>query len=68
MEQEKHTPSGERLAIVRGADDQLSALEQLWAQGDGANPRADDEAWQMPRRALHETRRQDGARLLFGDA
>ena len=68
MEEEKPTPSGERVTIVRGADDQLSALEQLWTQGESADPRADEEAWQTLRRALNETRRQNGARLLFGDA
>lgn len=67
MELDKRTPSGDGAAIVRGADDQLSALEQLWAQGESADPRADEEAWQTLRHALNESRRQDGARLLFGD-
>jgi len=67
MEQENLPPSAERVTIVRGAGDQLSALEQLWTQGESADSRADEEAWQTLRRALNETRRQDGARLLFGD-
>jgi len=68
MAQEQPRTSAERVIIVRGADDQLAALERLWAQGESVDPRADAEAWQILRRALDETRRRDGARLLFGDA
>lgn len=33
MAREQPDPSGERIVIVRGADDQRAALERLWAQG-----------------------------------
>lgn len=65
MEQEQHTPVGEPVSIVRGADDQLAALERLWAQGEHSDPQADEVAWQTLRRALNESRRVAGARLVF---
>lgn len=59
--------SGEGVSPIRGADDQLGALERLWAQGEEADPHAAEQAWQILRRALNETRRNEGARLLFSD-
>lgn len=67
MEQRQQIPLGERVGIVRGADDQLVALERLWGQGEETDPQADEEAWQTLRRALNESRRAVGARLLFID-
>jgi hypothetical protein len=31
MAQEQQTPSGACVTIIRGADDQLAALERVWA-------------------------------------
>ncbi len=67
MEQEQSLPSGERVRIVRGADNQLAALERLWIQGEGVDPHADDLAWQTLRQALNESRRAVGAPILYGD-
>jgi hypothetical protein len=67
MAQEQPTTSPERVPINRGADDQLTALERLWALGETVDPRIDEEAWQTLRSALNETRRRDKARLLFED-
>mgnify|MGYP001469496941 CR=1 FL=1 len=67
MEQEQLRLPGERIRIVRGADDQLAALERLWAQGERSDPQADEAAWQTLRRALNESRRAIGARPLFID-
>jgi len=50
---------------VRGADDQRAALERLWAQGDSTDLQQDEDAWDTVRRALNESRRGAGARLLF---
>ncbi len=67
MAQEHSRLPVERVTIVRGADDQLSALERLWAEGENADPDADERDWQTLRRALNETRRAAGARLLYED-
>jgi hypothetical protein len=67
MEQEQHALPGERVSIVRGADDQLAALERLWAEGEQSDPQAASSAWQALRRALNESRREVGARPLFVD-
>lgn len=67
MEQEKQSSSEQRVSIARGADDQLAALEHLWAQGERSDPHTDEAAWQTLRRALNESRRAIGARLLFPD-
>ncbi len=68
MAQEQRAPQPDEHAIVlRGADDQLAALERLWAAGETSDPRADEEAWQTLRRALNASRRAEGARLLFED-
>lgn len=68
MAQQQMAPSSERSIIRRGAEDQLAALEQLWAQGEREDAQADEAAWQTLRRALDESRRAVGARLLFDDA
>jgi len=65
MAREQPDPSGERIVIVRGADDQRAALERLWAQGDSTDLQQDEDAWDTVRRALNESRRGAGARLLF---
>ena len=65
MEQEQHAPGGEPVSIVRGADDQLAALERLWAQGELDDLQADEVAWQTLRRAMNASRRAVGARLPF---
>lgn len=68
MAQEHRAPGLDEHAIVlRGADDQLAALERLWAVGETADPQADEEAWQTVRRALDASRRAEGARRLFED-
>ncbi len=67
MEQKQETLLGERVGIVRGADDQLAALERLWEQGEHVDPQDDEEAWQALRRALNDSRRTVGARPLFAD-
>ncbi len=67
MAQEQPAPSGERVIIVRGADDQLAALERLWAQGDTTDLQDDEDAWDTLRRALNESRCRAGARLLFDE-
>ena len=67
MEKKQQTSPGDRVVIVRGADDQLAALESLWAQGEQIDPEADEAAWQMLRRALDASRREVGARPLFAD-
>lgn len=67
MEQEQHILPRERVSIVRGADDQLAALERLWAEGEQSDPKADEAAWQALRGALNESRRAVGARPLFVD-
>jgi len=67
MEQKQQTSLGEHVIIVRGADDQLAALERLWAQGEQSDAQADEAAWQTLRRALNESRREIGARPLFTD-
>jgi hypothetical protein len=50
MEQEQHALPGERVSMVRGADDQLAALERLWTQGLQSEPQADEAACQVLRR------------------
>ena len=67
MAQEQPAPSGTRVTIVRGADDQRAALERLWAQGDSTDLQEDEDAWDTVRRALNESRRRAGARLLFDE-
>lgn len=67
MAQEQPTPSGERVTIVRGADNQLAALDRLWAQGESIDPQADEEAWATLRRALNESHHASGAHLLFDE-
>jgi hypothetical protein len=68
MAQEQRTPrQDEHVMVLRGADDQLAALQRLWAVGEASDPRADEEAWQILRRALNASRRAEGARLLFED-
>ena len=68
MAQEQITPQPNMQSTLRrGADDQLAALEQLWAAGKTSDPQADEEAWQTLRRALNASRRAEGARLLFED-
>lgn len=67
MAQEQHPSPGGRITIMRGADDQLAALERLWTQGEQSDPHADEEAWQTLRQAMNESRRAVGARLLFPD-
>jgi hypothetical protein len=68
MAQEHRAVQSDQHAIVlRGADDQLAALEHLWAAGERSDPQADEEAWQTLRRALNTSRRAEGARLLFED-
>ncbi len=67
MAQEHKTPAEERVIIVRGADDQLTALEHLWADGDTADLQADEEAWQTLRHGLNTSRKAAGARLLFDE-
>jgi hypothetical protein len=58
---------GDHAVVLRGADDQLAALERLWAAGEASDPQADEAAWQTLRRALNASRRAEGARLLFED-
>jgi hypothetical protein len=67
MEQKQQTPVGGRIRIIRGAEDQLAALERLWARGESSDPQADEDAWQALRQALNESRRAVGARPLFVD-
>jgi hypothetical protein len=68
MAQERRTPrDGEQIMVLRGADDQLAALERLWAAGKTSDPLADENAWQILRRALNTSRRAERARLLFED-
>ena len=68
MAQEQRAPQpGQRAVIVRGADDQLAALERLWTAGETCDPQADEAAWQTLRRALNASRRAEGARHLFED-
>jgi hypothetical protein len=65
MEKKPQTSPSDHVVIVRGADDQLAALERLWAQGEQIDPGADEAAWQTLRWALDESRREVGARPLF---
>jgi len=67
MAQEHRIPLVKRVVIVRGADNQLTALERLWADGESSDPQADEDAWQTLRRAMNESRRATGARLMFED-
>lgn len=67
MAREQPRPSRGHNIILRGADDQLAALERLWVHGEHSDPEADEAAWQTLRRALDESRRAEGARLLFAD-
>lgn len=67
MEQRRKSLLVDRVSIARGADDQLAALERLWARGERSDPQADEAAWQTLRRALNESRRVVGARPLFTD-
>ena len=68
MAQEQHgTPTPPHVVIVRGADDQLAGLERLWTSGGTSDPQADEGAWQILSHALNESRRAEGARLLFPD-
>ncbi len=67
MEQKQQTEPGVRVGIVRGAHDQLAALERLWTQGEQDDLPADEAAWQTLRHALDESRRAVGARPLFTD-
>lgn len=65
MAQTEPTPTGEHVPIIRGAEDQLTALERLWAQGTEIDLQDDEAAWLTLRRALDESRREIGARPLF---
>lgn len=67
MERQRQPVLDERASVARGADDQLSALERLWAEGERSDPQADEAAWQTLRRALNASRRDIGARPLFLD-
>ncbi|HZS88503.1 MAG TPA: hypothetical protein VFE42_13590 [Chloroflexota bacterium] len=67
MEHEQPAVARKRVNMVRGADDQWAALERIWAQGEQSDPQEDEFAWQILRRALNESRRAVGARLLFPD-
>jgi hypothetical protein len=67
MEKKQQTSPGDRVRITRGADDQLAALEGLWAQGEQIDPEADEAAWQALRRAIDESRGEVGARPLSAD-
>jgi hypothetical protein len=68
MAQEQRVlPWDEHAVVRRGAEDQLTALERLWAAGAPSDPQADEEAWQTLRRALNTSRRAEGARVLFED-
>lgn len=66
MEHDQSPTIGEPSRIVHGADDQWTALERLWTEGERSDPH-DDAAWETIRRALNESRRAVGARLLFLD-
>ena len=67
MEKKQQTSPSAHVVIVRGADDQLAALERLWAQGEQIDLEADEAAWQTLRRALDKSRREVGARPLFAN-
>ena len=67
IEKKQLTSPSDHVVIVRGADDQLAALERLWAQGEQIDPEADETAWQTLRRALDESRHEVGAGPLFAD-
>ena len=68
MAQERRTPRDEaQIMVLQGSDDQLAALERLWAAGETSDPQADEDAWQILRHALNTSRRADRARLLFED-
>jgi hypothetical protein len=67
MEKKQQTSPSDHVVIVRGADDQLAALERMWAQGEQIHPETDEAVWQTLRRALDEPRREVGARPLFAD-
>lgn len=67
MELKQQTSPGERVVIVRGADNQLAALESLWTRGEQDDLQDDEAAWQTLRQALNESRRAVGARPLFID-
>jgi len=66
-QEQRALQSMEHAVVVRGAEDQLGALERVWAAGEAADPTADEEAWQTLRRSLNASRRTEGARVLFGD-
>ena len=61
LEQRTQQP-GKHAIIVRGAEDQVAGLERLWALGETADPQADEEPWQVVRRALNAYRGAEGAR------
>jgi hypothetical protein len=67
MEKIQQTSPSDRVVIVRGVDDQLAALERLWAQGEQIDPEADEAAWPTLCLALDASRREVGARSLFAD-
>lgn len=67
MNQRRYVVTGDRVSVARGADDQCTALERLWAEGEQSDPRADEAAWQTLRRAINASRREVGARPLFLD-
>lgn len=67
MEQRRPTLLDERMRVARGADDQLAALERLWAEGERSDAQADEAAWQTLRSSLGASRRIVGAHPLFPD-
>ena len=54
-----------RRPILRGADDQTAALQELLARMQPADAEEADRQWDVVKRGLQETRRTQGQRLLF---
>jgi hypothetical protein len=66
-QEQPRTDALSRAVIRRGADDQLAALERLWAAAVRRDSGADGRDWQVLRHALNVSRRDEGARILFED-
>ena len=54
-----------RRPIQRAADDQAAALRALLARVATMDATDDEQAWEIVKRGLQETRRAQGQRLLF---